>query len=75
MRSDGIHCRESACTGPVVLKVVLVTGAAFLGIALYQLMCAPVFPYPLLLLYLRGTSHPDAFHHGAGLALIIKLSP
>ena len=27
--SDGVHCRESAGTGPVALKVVPVTGAAF----------------------------------------------
>ena len=30
LRTDGIHCRESAGTGPVVLKVVPVTGAAIL---------------------------------------------
>ena len=29
LRTDGVHCRESAGTGPVVLKVVQVTGAAF----------------------------------------------
>ena len=28
--TDGVHCRESAGTGPVVLKVVPVSGAAFL---------------------------------------------
>ena len=27
LRTDGIHCREYAGTGPVVLKVVAVTGA------------------------------------------------
>ena len=31
LRTDGVHCRESAGTGPVVLKVVPVTGAAFAG--------------------------------------------
>ena len=31
MRTDGVHCRESAGTGPVNLKVVPVTGAAFAG--------------------------------------------
>ena len=31
LRTDGVHCRESAGTGPVVLKVVTVTGAAFAG--------------------------------------------
>ena len=29
LRIDGIHCQESAGTGPVVLKEVPVTGAAF----------------------------------------------
>ena len=28
LRTDGVHCRESAEIGPVVLKVVPVTGAA-----------------------------------------------
>ena len=28
LRTGGVHCRESASTGPVVLKVVPVTGAA-----------------------------------------------
>ena len=31
LRTDGIHCRESAGTGLVVLKVVPVTGVAFVG--------------------------------------------
>ena len=31
LRTDGIHCRESAGTEAVVLKVVLVTGAVFAG--------------------------------------------
>ena len=31
LRTVGIHCRESAGTGPVVLKVVPVTGAALGG--------------------------------------------
>ena len=31
MRTDGVHCRESAGTKPVVLKVVPVTDAAFAG--------------------------------------------
>ena len=29
LRADGVHCQESAGTGPVNLKVVPVTGAAF----------------------------------------------
>ena len=31
MHTDGVHCREFAGTGPVTLKVVPVTGAAFTG--------------------------------------------
>ena len=31
LRTDGIHCRESAGTGPVVVKVVPVTSAALAG--------------------------------------------
>ena len=31
VRTDGVHCRESAGTRPVVLKVVLATGAAVAG--------------------------------------------
>ena len=42
---DGLHCRESASTGPVVLKVVPVTGAAFLGITMDHFLCLS-FPTP-----------------------------
>ena len=31
LRIDGVHCLESADRGPIVLKVVPVTGAAFSG--------------------------------------------
>ena len=31
LRTDGVYCRESAGTGPVALKVVLVTSAAPVG--------------------------------------------
>ena len=31
LRTNGVHCGESASTGPVVLTVVPVTGAAFAG--------------------------------------------
>ena len=40
LRTDGVHCREFAGTGPVVLKVVQVTGAAILQVTKDQLMCA-----------------------------------
>ena len=38
LRTNGVHCRESAGTGPVVLKVVPVTGAAILQVTMDQLM-------------------------------------
>ena len=42
--TDGAHCRESADTGPVVLKVVPVTGAVFSQVTTNQLICASLFP-------------------------------
>ena len=43
--TDGVyHRRESAGTGPVVLKVVRVTGAAFSGITVDQFSCPCIFP-------------------------------
>ena len=51
LRTDGVHCRESAGTGAViVLKLVLVTtGAAFASPRwIDQSMCASLFPHPLL---------------------------
>ena len=48
LRTDGVHCRESAGTGPVVLKIVPVTGAAFLQINVDQLTCASLSPHPIL---------------------------
>ena len=46
--TNGVHCRESAGAGPVVLKVVPVTGATILQVTMDQLMCASLFPHPLL---------------------------
>ena len=34
MQTDGAHCRDFAGTGPVVLKIVRVTGAVFSGITI-----------------------------------------
>ena len=48
LRTDGIRCRESTGTGPVVLKVVLVTDAAFSGTTTDQFVCASLVPHPLL---------------------------
>ena len=41
MRSHGVHRQESASTGPVVLKIVPGTGAAFSG----TIFCAPLFSH------------------------------
>ena len=45
LRIDGVPCRESAGTGPVVLKVVPVTGAAFSGITMGQLIMCNYLSY------------------------------
>ena len=51
LRTDGVHCRESAGTGPVlVLKVVPVTDAAFSGFTMDQLVYTPLFSFPRPLL-------------------------
>ena len=57
MRTDGVHCREAAGARPAVLKVVPVTGAAFSGITMDQLLCASLFPHPLLMMVCSG--HDD----------------
>ena len=51
LRTDVVHCRESARTGPVVLKVVPVTGGTFCT-TMDQFSCAPLFPRPFLLLFM-----------------------
>ena len=48
LRTGGVHYRESAGNGPVNLKVVPVTGAAILQVTTDQLMCASLFPHPLM---------------------------
>ena len=40
LRTDGVHSGESVGTGPAVLKVVPVTGAASAGLTVNQLVCA-----------------------------------
>ena len=57
LRTDGVHCRESACTGPAVLKVVPVTGAAFYGFTMNRIICVSLFPrthYEYLLMVWSG---------------------
>ena len=48
LRTDVVHRREPAGTGPVVLEVVPVTGAAILQVTMDQLMWTSLFPHPLL---------------------------
>ena len=50
LRTDGVHFRESAGTGPVNLKVVPVTGtgASIVQVTMDQLICASLFPHPLM---------------------------
>ena len=48
MRADGVRCRESAGTGPVVLKIVPVTGDMFSGFIVDQLICASLLLDPLM---------------------------
>ena len=38
LRADDVHCREPTGTGAVVLKIVIVTGAAVLQVTMEQLM-------------------------------------
>ena len=54
IRTDCIHCRETVGAGSVVLKIVPVTGAAFSGITMDHLFCAPLFQYPLLVVVCCG---------------------
>ena len=51
VHTDSVHCLESVDTGPVVLKVVPVTGAAFAGLTIDHLMCASLSHTPHTLLY------------------------
>ena len=44
LRTDCVHCRESVGTGPVLLKVVRVTGAAFAS-PRTKCYCAPLFSH------------------------------
>ena len=48
LRTDDVHCREPAGTGPVVLKIVPLVGAAILQVTMDQSMCSSLFPHPLI---------------------------
>ena len=49
LRTDGVHCRESAGTGPVNLKVVPNEGC--LGRSLWTNQFEPLFPTPTIYWY------------------------
>ena len=44
LRTDDVHCRETSGTGPVILKVVSVTCAAFPEVSSWAKKCASLFP-------------------------------
>ena len=50
LRTDDVHCRDSAGSGPVVLEVVPVTNVAFSDATMDQFSCASLFPRPRPLL-------------------------
>ena len=53
LRTNGVHCREVAGTGPVVLKVIVpVTGAAIFQVTMGQLVCSSLFPHPIFIVFL-----------------------
>ena len=45
VRTNDVHCRESAGTVPIFFKVAPVTGAAFSSITMDQLMCASLLGF------------------------------
>ena len=47
LRTHGVHRQESTGIGPVVFKVVPVTSAAFLGIAMNRFLRVSLIPHPL----------------------------
>ena len=72
LRTDDVHCRESAGTGSVVLKVVSVMGAAFSSFTIGRLMAASLFPYSLLVC--SGYSMCDIESIGGGTVLMYVCS-
>ena len=53
LRADGVHRRESDGIGPVVLKVIRLTGASCSNITMDHFLCACLFPHPLFV----GSGH------------------
>ena len=68
-----VHCRESASTRPVALKVVPATVAVFAGITMDQSVCASLFPYPILIR--NGHGMYDTENIGGGSMLTGPLFP
>ena len=73
LRTDGVHCQEYAGTGPVVLKVVPVTSAAFSGITHGPINVRLSFPTPTMgmkwVCYVRyDTEMSEAIYKGGFLA-------
>ena len=48
LHTDGVYCREYAGTRPIILKVVRITDAVFLGITMEQIMRASLFPHQVI---------------------------
>ena len=69
LRTDGVHCRVSAGTGPVVLKKVPVMGATFAS-PWTNFMCSSFFPHPLLVGMLKVSAHVSAYRITAGFSPI-----
>ena len=60
MRTDGVHRREFAGTGPVLLNVFPVTGAALSGIAVDHFLYVFLFPHPNIIVFV-SYRNPDVF--------------
>ena len=58
LRTDGVYCRESAGTVPLVLGIIRVTGAAFSAITMDQFLCASLFLHPHGMISMVATLRP-----------------
>ena len=74
MRTDHVHRRESARTGPAVLKVVPVTSAAaFASPWTNEFMFTSLFPHPLLVCINSG--HIDSIGGERWIRIQIRIVP
>ena len=53
LRTDGVHCREFAGTGPVILKVVSYRVLPAQQVTLNQLLCASLFSTPTIIIGMK----------------------